>query len=259
MISSNFLVNSLVTAALRSPMTSKISLRVRSKRCGDSKSRMVRSSWDKNFNRAFRRPDLVGKKPSKAKRSVGKPETIRAEIRIALEQVQADLASKQKNGGQVNGDKEKTTKNIEGEWSKPMSKVDIMKRLGFGLRGYRKLETYAKEHPIRRVGDSRQLWQIRIDKMPKKNIKGRTKLMVDYYKKYSSAAFPFFILFLSIPFGIAHIKEASSKSIGIGVLFSLAYYFIDTIFYEAGKGMLISPLSSAWEKSCWALTCSGPA
>jgi hypothetical protein len=43
---------------------------------------------------------------------------------------------------------EKKIQKIEGEWSKPMSKVDIMNRLGFGLRGYRKLETFAKEHPI---------------------------------------------------------------------------------------------------------------
>jgi hypothetical protein len=54
----------------------------------------------------------------------------------------------------------------EGIWSKPMSKVDIMKKLGFGLRGYRKLDTFAKDHPIIPSGDSGQLWMIRLDKMP---------------------------------------------------------------------------------------------
>jgi hypothetical protein len=60
---------------------------------------------------------------------------------------------------------ERTT-TLEGELSKPMAKVDIMKRLGMGLKGYRKLETYCKDHPLHKVGNNRQLWQIRIDKMP---------------------------------------------------------------------------------------------
>lgn len=52
------------------------------------------------------------------------------------------------------------------QWSKPMAKTDIMQKLGFGLRGYRKLKTYTKEHPIRQVANNRQLWEIKIDKMP---------------------------------------------------------------------------------------------
>ncbi len=58
------------------------------------------------------------------------------------------------------------SKQPEGVWSKPMSKVDIMKKLGFGLRGYRKLNTFTKDHPIIPSGDSGQLWMIRIDRMP---------------------------------------------------------------------------------------------
>ncbi len=65
-------------------------------------------------------------------------------------------------------------RNIDGEWSKPMAKVDIMKRLGFGLRGYRKLNTLAKEHPIRKIGGNRQLWIMRIDGMPE-NLRAKFK------------------------------------------------------------------------------------
>jgi len=62
----------------------------------------------------------------------------------------------------------------DGEWSKPMTKTNIMLRLGFGLKGYRTLNTYAKDHPVRQVANNRQLWQIRIDKMPQ-NLKAKFK------------------------------------------------------------------------------------
>lgn len=47
-----------------------------------------------------------------------------------------------------------------GEWSKPMSKKVLMKRLGLGPRAF---ETFAKPHGLREI--SRQQWQIRLDKM----------------------------------------------------------------------------------------------
>jgi len=76
------------------------------------------------------------------------------------------LASKQPTVASGKGETKTEPQNIEGEWSKPMSKTDIMRRLGLGLKGYRKLNTFTKEHPIRDVAGNRQLWQIRIDKMP---------------------------------------------------------------------------------------------
>jgi hypothetical protein len=57
-------------------------------------------------------------------------------------------------------------KPLEGEWSKAMQKKDMMQKLGFGLRGYRKLNTFTKEYPIRNIAGNRQLFQLRIDKMP---------------------------------------------------------------------------------------------
>ena len=55
---------------------------------------------------------------------------------------------------------------LEAEWSCPMSKANMMKKLHFN--GYRTLDTYAKEHPLRKVAGNRQLWQIRIDRMDSK-------------------------------------------------------------------------------------------
>ena len=76
------------------------------------------------------------------------------------------LTSKQPTVASGKAETKTEPQNIEGEWSKPMSKTDIMRRLGLGLKGYRKLNTFTKEHPIRDVAGNRQLWQIRIDKMP---------------------------------------------------------------------------------------------
>ncbi len=47
----------------------------------------------------------------------------------------------------------------EGEWSTPMSKAEMARRLGMSTRV---LNTFAQRHAIRTVG-SRQLWQIRLD------------------------------------------------------------------------------------------------
>jgi hypothetical protein len=55
---------------------------------------------------------------------------------------------------------------IEGEWSNAMNKKEIMSKLGFGLRAYKKFETFCKDYPIRNIANNRELWQIRFDKMP---------------------------------------------------------------------------------------------
>ena len=53
-----------------------------------------------------------------------------------------------------------------GEWSKPMSKIQMMKALG--LDGRRTFNKFAEQVGIRRVG-SRQLWQMRLDTMDPRN------------------------------------------------------------------------------------------
>ncbi|MBN2144808.1 MAG: LptF/LptG family permease [Candidatus Aureabacteria bacterium] len=85
-----------------------------------------------------------------------------------------------------------------------------------------------------------------IKTIPENKEKIKKGLMVDYYRKFSLAFLPLVFLFLAIPFGITHEKEVSSKAIGAGVIVCLVYYLFDVIFYQAGKGLLISPLLSAW-------------
>jgi hypothetical protein len=84
-------------------------------------------------------------------------------IELALQQL-LNTAIKEKIETEQDSVKTSENKNC-GEWSKPMAKTDIMTRLGLGLRGYRKLNTFVKDHPIKQVANNRQLWQIRIDKM----------------------------------------------------------------------------------------------
>lgn len=57
------------------------------------------------------------------------------------------------------------------EWSKEMSKSVMMTKLS--IDGYWKFNKFAENHGIQKVGDNRQLFQIRIDKM---NSKDREKL-----------------------------------------------------------------------------------
>ena len=59
----------------------------------------------------------------------------------------------------------------DGEWSKPMTKSAITTALG--LRSIHTLATFAKNHPLRNVGN-RQLWSIRMDDLTeeqKKNLR----------------------------------------------------------------------------------------
>lgn len=61
---------------------------------------------------------------------------------------------------------------IEGEWSKPMTKSQMMRALG--LDSYKKLKTFSKTHPIREAG-SKKSWQIRLDGLNKEQIEKLTK------------------------------------------------------------------------------------
>ena len=58
----------------------------------------------------------------------------------------------------------KNSENVKGEWSKPMTKKEMMIRLGFGT-SYKKLNSFLAEHEVRQVGGNRQLSQIRLDMM----------------------------------------------------------------------------------------------
>ncbi len=55
------------------------------------------------------------------------------------------------------------TQPSDGEWSRPMSQANMMSILRIDSR--RKFKAFAREYGIRQVGGSRQLWQIRIDRM----------------------------------------------------------------------------------------------
>ena len=59
---------------------------------------------------------------------------------------------------------QKHIKTLEGEWSNPMTKSDMMIRLH--INGYKKFNTFAKVYGLYKVGN-RQLWQIRLDGMDK--------------------------------------------------------------------------------------------
>ncbi|MBN2145182.1 MAG: LptF/LptG family permease, partial [Candidatus Aureabacteria bacterium] len=82
--------------------------------------------------------------------------------------------------------------------------------------------------------------------IPENKEKIKKGLLVDYYRKFSLAFLPLVFLFLAIPFGITHEKAVSSKAIGVGVIVCLVYYLFDVVFYQAGKGLLVPPLISAW-------------
>lgn len=62
-------------------------------------------------------------------------------------------------------EKDEQSKEIsEGEWSNPMTKSEMMKKVG--IDGYKKFNTFAKQYGLRPAGN-RQLWQLRLDKMDK--------------------------------------------------------------------------------------------
>lgn len=56
----------------------------------------------------------------------------------------------------------KAENTLEGEWSNPMTKSALMKKVG--IDGYKKFKTFAEIYGLRQAGN-RQLWQIRIDRM----------------------------------------------------------------------------------------------
>jgi len=60
------------------------------------------------------------------------------------------------------GNSKKKYEPLEGEWSNPMTKSALMKKVG--IDGYKKFDTFAKRFGLRQAGN-RQLWEIRIDKM----------------------------------------------------------------------------------------------
>src|SRR5437667_3344197 len=78
-VSSNFLVSSREIEAGRSPQASARSRKLSRSRCGDSKKMRVRGSRRNSSMRARRRAARRGRNPSKANRSVGSPETSRAQ------------------------------------------------------------------------------------------------------------------------------------------------------------------------------------
>ena len=57
---------------------------------------------------------------------------------------------------------------LEGEWSKPMMKADIMKALR--IDSYKKLKTFSKTHTIRKAGSNKS-WQIRLDGLNREQAK----------------------------------------------------------------------------------------
>jgi len=60
----------------------------------------------------------------------------------------------------VSGGKAENT--LEGEWSNPMTKSALMKKVS--IDGYKKFKTFAEMYGLCQAGN-RQLWQIRIDRM----------------------------------------------------------------------------------------------
>lgn len=82
--------------------------------------------------------------------------------------------------------------------------------------------------------------------MPSEQVKAKNGLLIDYYRKFSISFLPAIILFIAIPFSIVPDRTASSKTIGIGILISFAYYVVEAFFYQAGQGMLIHPIAAAW-------------
>jgi LPS export ABC transporter permease LptG len=85
-----------------------------------------------------------------------------------------------------------------------------------------------------------------IRSIPPERKKVRAPLEVDYYRKYSLAFLPFIILFVAVPFSIAPIRSASTKTLGFGIILCLVYYIVDAVFYKAGCGLLIAPPFAAW-------------
>ncbi len=57
----------------------------------------------------------------------------------------------------------KSKQPIEGEWSKPMTKAEMMRKLR--IDGLKPFNRFATEYGIKQVGGSRQLWTIRLDNM----------------------------------------------------------------------------------------------
>lgn len=85
-----------------------------------------------------------------------------------------------------------------------------------------------------------------IKKTPESNIKLKIQLLIDYYRKFSFSFVPFTLLIIAIPFSIAPVRTSSTKNISFGIVLALLYYIVDTLFCQAGKGMIIPPVFAAW-------------
>ncbi len=82
--------------------------------------------------------------------------------------------------------------------------------------------------------------------LPESKKKQRVSLLVDYYKRFSFCWVPLVLLFIAIPCAIAPVRSAASKTLGFGILICLGYYILDTLFTQAGKGMVMDPLYASW-------------
>jgi len=78
------------------------------------------------------------------------------------------------------------------------------------------------------------------------NQKLKNELKMTYYRRFSLSFLPLVILLIGIHFSIAPIRSFTSKPLGFGIILCIIYYFIDAIFYQAGRGGVIPPFLAAW-------------
>ena len=82
--------------------------------------------------------------------------------------------------------------------------------------------------------------------VPETRPRMKAELLLDYHRKFAVAMLPVIILLIAVPFGIAPVREASNKAIGVGVILCLVYYVVDALFFQLGKGLFLSPWLAAW-------------
>lgn len=85
-----------------------------------------------------------------------------------------------------------------------------------------------------------------IRSLPEKQDGLKQKLWVDYHRKIAISFLPLVILFMGVGFGIAKVRDTSSRSVGVGIMLALAYYVLDAFFYNFGQGLIIPPIQAAW-------------
>ncbi len=80
----------------------------------------------------------------------------------------------------------------------------------------------------------------------KANRKLKTGLEVNYYRRFSLSFLPLVLFLIGIHFSIAPIRNFTSKPLGFGIIICIVYYFVDAIFYQAGRGGFLTPPLAAW-------------